>query len=276
MMHRPVLLALALLPLPALALHGQAKPASLARGTSGSPAVSAKLSDVSMPREAIREALGYLGVPYVNGGESRAGLDCSGLVSLVLRDATGVAAPPRGVEALFHAGNEATYPIHLGDLLFFDTETRGAPHSASHVGIYAGNGRFIHAASEGTRTGVIVSLLSSPYYHDRFLGARRVIPWRDPVLDIILTDAAARVTSASPFPSREKMTIRVLNRMTGGGPMDLTVLRNGERVLAARISPGAFGPSEIPLTPEVGVWDVLVNRLFKGRELAHVTFTVEE
>jgi len=272
-MRGTILLALAMLPLPALALRGQAQPVSLTRAaTRPAPARS---SQGLIPREEIQAALGYLGVPYTSGGTSRAGLDCSGLVYRVLQDAQGVAVP-RGVEALFRSGAAVMYPIHIGDLLFFDTQTQGSPVVASHVGIYAGSGRFIHAASQGSRTGVIVSWLSNPYYRDRFLGARRVVAWRQPVLDVILTDAPERVTSVSPFPSRERMTIRIFNRMTGGGPLDLTILKDGKRVLASRIAPGAFGPAAVCLVPDVGIWDVSVCRLFKGRELERVTFAVEE
>jgi len=166
--------------------------------------------------------------------------------------------------------------MHIGDLVFFDTECQGSPSVATHVGIYAGKGTFIHAASEGSHTGVIVSPLDSPYYRDRFLGARRVIPWRQPVLRVVLTDTARVLTTANPFPSREQMRIEVLNNMTGGGPMDLTILKDGKQMLETRIAPGASGPAVIALTPDTGSWDVKVNRLWKGRELERVTFTVEE
>jgi hypothetical protein len=273
---RTALFVMAIVAAPALALHGQAvKPAALSHSTRQSSPGSTWDDGVSVPRDAIRDAMTFLGAPYVSGGTTRTGLDCSGLVYRVLQDAAGMDVP-RGVEALFHSGTPVTYPMHIGDLVFFDTETKGPPSVPCHVGIYAGRGRFIHAASEGSRTGVIVSPLDSPYYRERFLGARRIIPWRPPVLDVVLTDTPRELVTASPFPSREKMTIEVINRMTGGGPMDLTILKDGKNVFAARIAPGAFGPALIPLTPEAGTWDVRVNRLWKGRELERVTFTVEE
>jgi len=272
-MTRSAFLLAAILTAPVLILPGQAvKPASAANFTR---LADGGQGDVSLPREAIRDAMTLLGVPYVSGGISREGLDCSGLVYRVLQDTAGMDVS-RGVEGLFHSGLAVTFPLHIGDLLFFDTESKGEPSAPSHVGIYAGNGKFIHAASEGSRTGVIISTLDSPYYRERFLGARRVIPWRAPVLDVVLTDTAKAVTTKSPFPSRERMTIHVSNDMSGGGPVDLTILKNGRQVLAARISPGAFGPAVIPLTPEAGTWDVRINRLWKGRELERVTFTVEE
>jgi len=223
-------------------------------------------------------------VPYIHGGDTREGVDCSGLVSLAYFDSAGTALP-RGVEELFGTGaavrpdsaRPGAYPVlHVGDLVFFDTESADRPRRASHVGIYAGNGLFVHAASEGSRTGVIVSRLESPYYSERFLGARRVVPWRPPVLDVTLTDVTQDLVTVSPFPSGEKMAIRVFNRMSGGGPMDLAVLRNGAQVLTARITPGTLHPSEVPLTPDAGTWTVRISRLFKGRELQSLTFTVEE
>ena len=105
-------------------------------------------ADVSIPREAIQAALKLLGVPYVPGGISRTGVDCSGLVYRVLRDTAGMEVS-RGVGGLFHSGTPVTYPMHIGDLVFFDTESKVAPSVPCHVGIYAGGGRFIHAASEG-------------------------------------------------------------------------------------------------------------------------------
>jgi hypothetical protein len=272
-MMRSALLLAVILTAPALVLSGQAvKPTSPAQSTRPGRGMD---DDVSLPREAINDARELLGVPYVPGGVSRDGLDCSGLVYRVLQDIAGMSVS-RGVEGLFHSGLPAIYPLHIGDLVFFDTESKGEPSVPTHVGIYAGAGTFIHAASEGARTGVIVSNLDSPYYYRRFLGARRIIPWRAPVLDVVLTDTAKTLTTASPFPSREKMTITVENDMSGGGPLDLTILRNGRPVLSRRISPGAFGPAVIPLTPDAGTWDVRVNRLWKGRELERVTFTVEE
>ena len=243
---------------------------------------------VSLPRDVIAAALSYRGVPYVHGGDTRGGMDCSGLVYRVFFDTTGMELP-RGVEGLFHEGTmvgndpghepsqrSGSLVLHVADLVFFDTDSEGPPHVASHVGIYAGGGRFIHAASEGSHTGVIVSSLDNPYYSERFIGARRVVSWRTPALDVFLTDTTRELNTSSPFPSRERMTIRVFNRMSGGGPMDLIVERNGTRVLSARVAPGTFRPSEIPLTPDTGTWTVRISRLFRGREIQSLTFTVEE
>ena len=233
----------------------------------GNSAARSALPPLSIPVGIVRSALTYLGVPYVHGGDSREGLDCSGLVYRVFFDMTG-AELSRGVEG--------QYPLHIGDLLFFDTDRDPPPKNPSHVGVYIGGDRFVHAASEGPRTGVIVSQLQSPYYHDRFLGARRIIKWREPVLSMTLTDDHKAILQSDPFPSREPMTIRVSNGMTGGGPLDLVVVKDGREVVSRRIVPGATKPVEISLTPDVGTWVVRVSRIFKGRELQSMAFSVEE
>jgi hypothetical protein len=229
----------------------------------------------SPPDNVVRGARAYLGVPYMVGGQSRQGLDCSGLIYRVFHDEAGLDLP-RGVQALYTSGPPVASPLHIGDLVFFDTSADASPAAATHVGVYAGAGSFIHAASEGFRTGVIVSELSDPYYRDRFLGARRFVQWRAPVLSLTLTDTDRSLVQSSPFPSREELIIRVHNGMTGGGPLDLTVLKDGVPVREARISPSAQRASEISLVPDPGQWTVRVSRIFKGRELQNVSFSVVE
>ncbi len=116
-----------------------------------------------------RTAESYLGTPYRYGGDDRTGMDCSGLVARVYREAFGLVVPHK-VSAL----NKRGVPIRLdavrvGDLLFFSGITGT---EASHVGIYLGQGRFIHSSSS---RGVVISDVSGHYYKKRFLGVRRVV-----------------------------------------------------------------------------------------------------
>jgi hypothetical protein len=230
---------------------------------------------VSLPAGIVNAAMAYLGAPYVHGGISPKGVDCSGLVYRVFRDMAGLDLP-RGVDALFRSGGSVLANLHIGDLVFFDTSSGPGPSVATHVGVYAGGKRFVHAASEGSTTGVIVSSLENPYYRDRFLGARRVIFWRPPVLSVTVTDDYQSIVQASPFASREPLRIYVYNGMTGGGPLDLTVLRNGRPVLLTRIRAGAIGLSDLLLVPDAGEWTIRINRILKGRELDRFVFRVEE
>jgi hypothetical protein len=237
--------------------------------------MEARLPD-SVPARVVSSALSYVGVPYVSAGDSRQGMDCSGLVNRVFSDSVG-SALSRSVVALYRGTQPAPYPLHIGDLLFFDTSGDPPPSVPTHVGIYIGNGRIVHAASEGPRIGVIVSRVEDPYYRDRLVGVRRALPWRDPVLELTLTEQAMRRAEAQPFPSHQLVTVRVLNDMTGGGPVSLTLSRDGKEVLSRWITPGGPGrPAEVTFLTGIGSWSVHVTRIFKGRTLADVTFSVVE
>jgi LysM repeat protein len=111
-------------------------------------------------------ALRYLGVPYVWGGTSFGGVDCSGFVWAVFAK-NGIYLP-RTADAQYEEGRRvSTRDLRAGDLVFFQTYAYGA----SHVGIYLGNGKFVHASSSD---GVRVDQLTEDYYSSRYLGARRL------------------------------------------------------------------------------------------------------
>jgi len=111
-----------------------------------------------------RSALRFLGAPYVFGGTSSSGFDCSGFVQHVF-GMLGIALP-RTADAQYDAGRPATGGPRTGDLVFFDTYG-----GVSHVGIYLGHGEFVHASSSH---GVMVSKLSEAYWASRYVGAKRV------------------------------------------------------------------------------------------------------
>jgi hypothetical protein len=229
----------------------------------------------SLPTRVIQESTSFVGVPYVHAGDSRTGMDCSGLVYRVFLDTLG-ASLPRGVGGLYQATDPARSPLHIGDLLFFDTTERMPPSMPTHVGVYIGQGRVVHAASEGSKTGVIVSSMGDPYYHDRFIGARRVLPWRKPVLDLTVTDVTSRVAEIEPFASPGDVMLRVFNGMTGGGPLSLTVMKDGRQVLSRWITAGALKPAEVSFTAGIGQWSVRITRIFNGRTLSDLAFAVVE
>jgi len=116
--------------------------------------------------QLTRSALKFLGVPYVFGGTSSNGFDCSGYVQHVFA-MLGISLP-RTADAQFDAGHRIVGGMKPGDLVFFQTYAAGA----SHVGIYLGHGRFVHASSS---RGVMVSSLSDSYWASRFIGAKRFI-----------------------------------------------------------------------------------------------------
>lgn len=111
-------------------------------------------------------ALGLRGVPYRNGGADPSGFDCSGLVVYVF--AQHGLSIPRTVAEQFALGVEASGELEPGDLVFFSTIAPGA----SHVGIAIGGDAFVHAPSSSGH--VRVERISSSYWSQRYVGARRV------------------------------------------------------------------------------------------------------
>lgn len=117
----------------------------------------------------VMRALSLLGVSYRFGGNRpETGLDCSGLVRLVIHDALGVVLPRRSSE-ISRAGNDVRLnQLRPGDLVFFNTLRR----AFSHVGIYIGNDQFVHAPSSGGQ--VRIETINKRYWLARFDGARRL------------------------------------------------------------------------------------------------------
>jgi len=115
----------------------------------------------------------YEHTPYRYGGKDRKGLDCSGLVALSFFEALGISVP-RSAESLYSWVEKVPIDIaQPGDLVFFRTTKT---NKISHVGIFTGDGRFIHSASEGPVTGVIYSRLDEKYWSRTYAGAGRAFP----------------------------------------------------------------------------------------------------
>jgi cell wall-associated NlpC family hydrolase len=124
------------------------------------------------PQRVLEIAQQLVGTPYMWGGTSPNGADCSGFVQEVFRLA-GLALP-RTADIQFTATQAVEAgELKPGDLVFFSTYEPGP----SHVGIYAGEGRFVHASSS---RGVTYSSLREPYYAQRFLGGHRLAAWITP------------------------------------------------------------------------------------------------
>ncbi len=121
--------------------------------------------------EALLQALLALGIDYRNGGNSPAsGFDCSGLVAHVFREAYGMRLPHNARAQSELGARVSLSELRAGDLLFYNTLNR--PYS--HVGIYLGDGRFVHAPKTGAQ--VRVEQVSAAYWSRRFDGARRLQP----------------------------------------------------------------------------------------------------
>ncbi len=140
---------------------------ALASG-SASPASAQAPSAAGSAADLVLRALALLETPYRYGGRTPAGFDCSGFVGFVFRESAGVELPRRSEEIGRVGERLAPRALAAGDLVFFNTLGR----RFSHVGIYVGEDRFVHAPTRGGR--VRVELLSDPYWAARYNGARRV------------------------------------------------------------------------------------------------------
>lgn len=151
-------------PAPSLSAPGVAAPVMTAPVTGSAPSGDWRAA-----------ALALLGTPYVYGGTSPSGTDCSGLVVQVFA-ALGIQLPRRSADQAQLGVPVTPAELQPGDLVFFDTEGRGA---VTHVGIYLGDDQFVNANSYKGQVAVD-HLLSDPYWAPRLLGARRVLPASPP------------------------------------------------------------------------------------------------
>jgi cell wall-associated NlpC family hydrolase len=143
-------------------------------------------------------ALDLIGIRYKWGGDSpETGLDCSGLVRYVFQQVTGVTLP-RTAKDMSHVGTQvAISDLQPGDLVFFNTRR----FAFSHVGIYLGDNRFVHAPRRGRE--VEIATFDSGFWQQRFNGARRMA---GVTLDLIpsfvgeATAAPVAVSEGEPQP----------------------------------------------------------------------------
>jgi len=188
-LRAPLLLALALAAFAAAPAHAQSAraPTIADKARSTAETVWHGAQDLAM------FALGLIGVDYRYGGETpEGGLDCSGLVRHVFQQVTGVTLPRTSKELARIGAPVARDDLEAGDLVFFDTRR----FAFSHVGIYLGDGRFIHAPSRGSE--VEIAELTNSYWRKHFNGARRLVG----VLPGLVPEAQAATAVAAAAPAQ--------------------------------------------------------------------------
>jgi len=124
-------------------------------------------------QKVIEAAKKYIGTPYLYAGISVNGLDCSGFIYVSFNDALGVSVPRSAAGIHSWAEVISLDNAQPGDLLFFRT---GNTRAITHVGLYIGDRQFLHAASAGSKTGVIYSSLDEQYYVNTYASAGRALP----------------------------------------------------------------------------------------------------
>ena len=119
--------------------------------------------------ELVVHAMGFLGVPYQRGGSTvETGFDCSGFVKAIFEQTIGMVLPRRAEQQAADTQRIDKKELVPGDLVFFNTMHR----AFSHVGIYVGDGKFIHSPKPGAE--VRIESMGAAYWNRRFDGARRV------------------------------------------------------------------------------------------------------
>jgi cell wall-associated NlpC family hydrolase len=123
------------------------------------------------PNDILFRAISLVGTPYRYGGNTpQSGFDCSGLVDYVFNDVAGITLPRTAQQiSEIDAPRIKRDRLESGDLVFFGS---GAHHT-SHIGIYVGKGRFVHAPNEGGT--VRLDYLDAPYWNEHYNGAVRVL-----------------------------------------------------------------------------------------------------
>ncbi len=123
----------------------------------------------SKTSELVVSAMGFLGVPYRRGGDdAEGGFDCSGFVKAMYEQSVGLLLPRRADQQAATTQRIDKSELQPGDLVFFNTLRR----AFSHVGIYVGEGKFIHSPKPGAQ--VRIENMQVSYWASRFDGARRV------------------------------------------------------------------------------------------------------
>lgn len=138
-------------------------------GIAPGAAAKTRRSGTKTGEQLARTGLKYRGSQYVLGGNTPRGFDCSGFTQYVVKKVLGTDIGPTVPGQWQHGSKVAKGKWRAGDLVFFENTFE---QGLSHVGIYVGEGRFVHAENE--QTGVVVSDIASDYYASHYKGARRL------------------------------------------------------------------------------------------------------
>lgn len=171
-----------------------------------------------MERALVEEAAGWIGTPYLYGGTTRAGADCSGLVMEVYREVCGVKLPRSSAAQSRWCAPVEPEKMQPGDLVFFSADSE----QVSHVGMFIGDGRMIHASSS---RGVMVSALDNPYWLSRFYSIGRVTSAETAWQCLKGADGKSQKNlTSSPVPATEAPVAHISSRPADGDTPEISLL----------------------------------------------------
>ena len=152
--------------------------------------------------ELVVDAMGFLGVPYKRGGNTaETGFDCSGFVRAMYEQSVGLLLPRRAEQQAAATQRIDKNELQPGDLVFFNTLQR----AFSHVGIYVGEGKFIHSPKPGAQ--VRVESMGVNYWSSRFDGARRVAGGSAAAQQATLQPTNWQAPAALPTPTVDAQSV---------------------------------------------------------------------
>lgn len=219
--------------------------------------------EAQQAREAIiSTAKQYIGTPYLYGGMTKNGIDCSGFVYNAVKESIDYTLPRSTTAMYADVTIISDSQKEMGDLLFFRTTGSGI----SHVAIYLGNNQFIHAASDGPNTGVIVSSLAEAYWKSHYEGiVGRFLPSGTEA--ITPTTVATSSTDDTPATTNDKVIgsgISAGNNTTSGTSAGaaLSFLRDFSVDLTGSFIWNFYAPKQIKFNARGG--SVLLNISYTG------------
>lgn len=192
------MLALTVLLLTGCGSSRRAVSAGCKPGTTVTDSKAGNAADSKVAQALVREARSWRGVPYVYGGHSRKGADCSGFLMEVYQAAAGIKLPRSSRDQKDFCKPISRDKMAVGDILFFTS--KGSRGKIAHVGMYVGNNRMIHASSS---RGVVEDDLSLRYYVEHFSGVGRV-PGIDRARGTTKTSADTPPQTEKPKVSKKK------------------------------------------------------------------------
>ncbi|MCM1521050.1 MAG: C40 family peptidase [Muribaculaceae bacterium] len=178
-------------------------------------------------KSLVSEARSWLGTPYKYGGEDHTGVDCSALVMKVYQSALDINVPRSSAEQHDYCASVSKSALIPGDLIFFATDKE--KKSVSHVGIFIGEGKMIHASAS---KGVIVSDINQDYYVRNFAGAGYIERYH-----AMLGPVAPRGEKILPSPVKdvETASVEVSPEMPSATPTEPTALATASATATVEI-----------------------------------------